>query len=378
MFVILLLPLLLSCEVIPEGEQVIPVEPTTSDASVLLVEFSGVGCVNCPYASAEAARLEEAYREQLIVVEMHPADNPFTTAQPRYDYTCDAANEYYRYFGGKASTPFPTGVINFSQSNDSYFIDYPSWGSVVTQALRQPGKANFTLSTRTDAATRTLLTEISDIKGDGVFVLWLIEDSVIGAQSMPDGTIKTDYVHNHLLRETIGGIWGDNRLTAEFTIPDKYDIYNCAVVALMLDGNREVQAVRRSRLQPLSDTPLTLTIDGIGEINSNTIITVTDVETNALTSKPQMSLTGMLLYNGVLWVTIEREQETEQDQLCCGDKCVYSNGKKTQKIDFSISGLSYWYTHFNPEENQHQTISYTFNSESIHPLKLIVNYNPKQ
>ena len=73
----------------------------------LVEKYTGPKCVNCPTAAEEAHSLLTEYPDNLVVVAMHPADNHFTqTGKPEYDYTCPEANDYYRYFGGTAVTPF--------------------------------------------------------------------------------------------------------------------------------------------------------------------------------------------------------------------------------------------------------------------------------
>ena len=82
---VLSIALLVACEVIPEGERLIPVETEETNRKILLVEFSGVKCNNCPIAAEEGHKLQHLYGEKLVIVEMHPASNALTNGGKNYD-----------------------------------------------------------------------------------------------------------------------------------------------------------------------------------------------------------------------------------------------------------------------------------------------------
>ena len=215
--------LLLGCQVIPEHEQVLPLPNVEPVSNALLIDFTGFLCVNCPTAAEEAQRLHDAYPDNLVVVAMHPADNHFTeTTIPEYDYTCPAANDYYRYFGGTASTPFPTGIVDMQQE----WLDYPSWASRVRASIvrRKAGHVDVDL-TDIDEANRSfsfsllvgvnnLNDSINDkIENDKIVnaqvFLWLVADSVQGAQMMPNSSENRSYTHRHMLRASVlDDSWG--------------------------------------------------------------------------------------------------------------------------------------------------------------------------
>ena len=77
--------MLTACEVIPEGERLIPVETEETNRKILLVEFSGVNCNNCPTAAEEGHKLQHLYGEKLVIVEMHPASNALTNGGKKYE-----------------------------------------------------------------------------------------------------------------------------------------------------------------------------------------------------------------------------------------------------------------------------------------------------
>lgn len=205
LFIYILGFLLTGCEIIPAGEQLIPVETEQGGRRHVLVEFTGFRCVNCPTAAEKAQELEELYDGQLYVVSLHPASNPFT--QGLYDYTCPEADSIYRWMGGTASTPFPAGNIDLKPYNGSWFIDPLEWPTALYAAMKD--------SLRPAPETET---ETS---------YWLIEDSLKGVQAMPDNTVNTEYYHRHVLRAVAD--------KEPVDIPDGCNERHLSVLVLTLD-----------------------------------------------------------------------------------------------------------------------------------------------
>ena len=218
-------------EVIKENERLIEV-PVVADSErrIVLVEFTGFRCVNCPKAAEEAETLKELYGDVLITVSMHPASNPFT--QGAYDYTCEAADVYYQYIGGTATTPFPKGNVNFRDDEQGYLHDYPEWPTLVAEE---------TARERESAAVRRLT--------------WIVEDSVPGVQAMPDGSVDMHYYHRHVLRGTVGDVWGEPSSTlpdtvpAGLVLPDACNPTHCSIVYVLIDEDYGVVDAKELRIK---------------------------------------------------------------------------------------------------------------------------------
>ena len=206
---ILLALTLCACEVIDEADRLIPVPlPVSGDRRHVLLEFTGFRCVNCPAAAEKAAALKALYGDNLILVSLHPASNPFT--QGLYDYTCPEADSIYRFMGGTAQTSFPTGNIDMKPNENGYFIDPVEWAArlntVMADTLWDPNTPH----------------QIS---------YWLVEDSVLGAQVMPDGSFNTNYYHRHVLRAISG--------QPIESVPEKCNPAHCSVVTIYTDTNNK-------------------------------------------------------------------------------------------------------------------------------------------
>lgn len=245
--------LLCACEVIKEEERLIPLprEEFKTNRTHVLIEYTGFRCVNCPTATELAQSLVQLYDTQLIVVAMHPATNPFTQGAAKFDYTCPEADTYYQFMHGTRTTPFPIGNIDFTQENEQYLFEPNIWAARLSQVMND----STTISLAVEAEVDTLTREVdirtrwfADKAMPCRLVVWFVEDSVLGAQAMPDGTNNMAYYHRHLFRGgdsdnpwgrivTIGEKEEMNRSIA--TLPDKCGWRNCHIVAILMDKDDE-------------------------------------------------------------------------------------------------------------------------------------------
>ncbi len=259
--VALFLCLFAGCEVIGENERLIAIEqPVVAERSHVLIEFTGFRCVNCPKAAATAEQLRQTYGERLITVAMHPASNPFTQGVDKYNYTCAAADTYYLYMGGNATTPFPTGNIDMLASADGFLSDYPLWATRLAALTGEPAIVELTASLDWQPDTRqvTIRTACRAAQPQQVqLALWLVEDSIQGAQAMPDGSVDTQYIHRHMLRNAIGDEWGVS-VTAQLqpdeqqavaVLPEAYEPNHCAVVAVVMDADKTIINAKQIPIQ---------------------------------------------------------------------------------------------------------------------------------
>lgn len=204
-YIVLAALCLAGCELIPDEERYKPVDSRTGTRCHVLLEFTGFRCVNCPAASDLAQRLQQTYEGQLYVVALHPASNPFT--QGKYDYTCPAADSIYQWMGGDASTPFPAGNIDMMPYNGEWFANSNQWPTMVYEAMNE-----------------TEIPNPDQLKTS----YWLVEDSVLGVQAMPDGSVNDHYYHRHVLR----GVWDEE---AAIVVPEGCRREYLSVLKLYLD-----------------------------------------------------------------------------------------------------------------------------------------------
>lgn len=250
--ILFLAAMLCGCEVIGEQDRFIelPMDSSlfTNTRTHVLVEFTGFRCVNCPTAAEKAQELSDIYTDKLIVVAMHPQSNPFTQGAKKYDYTCPEADSYYQYLGGTSQTAFPAGNINLRKTGDNNFCDYQEWTTKLAEVSHESSNLHVLINdVQLDPTRRKVQITVdayAEKETDCRLAIWVVEDSILGAQAMPDGSNNMAYYHRHVLRQTIGGDpWGMHvQLTPQSqsfqqgtTLPEEWNMAHCHLVAVLMD-----------------------------------------------------------------------------------------------------------------------------------------------
>lgn len=127
----------------------------------------------------------------------------------------------------------------------------------------------------------------------------------------------------------------------------------------------------------LQANALIVSINDYGDIpDTGMEITLTEAQEDVLTGKMTAELSGTLLSNEPLTVTINRSLTGIEDEFCCAGECTVGNGQMTETLHFTPNGLANWFTHFQPADS-FVTIVYTFYTAS-ESRTLTVHYNMTQ
>jgi thiol-disulfide isomerase/thioredoxin len=193
------------------------VPPVVSLRKILLEEFTGHTCVNCPGAALVAHDLKDEYGEQLIVVSVHagwfaqPQNAPYDT-----DFRTDEGEEIFNTFEVISN---PNGMVNRLGEGTDRVLGETEWPAAVGVEASRPPDAGLTITIDYNEPARELSTtfDISFINTlDGTYRIcaYIVEDSIIAPQKNNDPAVGAtpdifDYVHMHMLRGSLNGTWGD-------------------------------------------------------------------------------------------------------------------------------------------------------------------------
>jgi len=202
--------LFFSCDIISEDERVREVENITTIRPVLLEDFTGQACINCPAATAKAKELKKALGDNLIVVSIHAG------AFAQRAFRTEAGDEYHNRFYGNGSDGYPAGMIDrIMLDNDRISTNFLTWGTSILERAQLASIPRFELSlvANYNEDNRSLTVnaqgkgfeESANVK----IQLWLTESKIIALQRSGSETIH-DYEHNHILRDAVNGIWGES------------------------------------------------------------------------------------------------------------------------------------------------------------------------
>jgi len=202
-----------SCE-----EQYRHIEPFVPSGNrvVLIEEFTGKGCTNCPKGSRELENLLLQFPDNLAVVSIHAgffADPQFFPLGT-FDFRTEEGEDLYDYLGPPVF--YPAATIDRTLVSGDRMLGLNQWASLVTEHIQQDPDIDLSLSTNYDAGTRELRVTVSGIgkrtvNGDIRISVMLTESGIVDWQddAEADPHIVTDYVHKHVLRAMLTASRGD-------------------------------------------------------------------------------------------------------------------------------------------------------------------------
>lgn len=240
-----------SCDNISEEDRFIPIEkgdepqpePNAVVKKVLIQEFSGIMCSNCPNGARVLHSLQESYPDRFVAVCLQPAGNSLTRPIAGFSLATDGARFYYDAFGVRM---LPTAVIDGGEP----LADSRTWATPAIDALSATAPVSITLTTAYNESSRELTvdydTEFVESYGqDASILVWIVENGIIGPQ-IDGAKLVQEYEHNHIFRATVNGDWGTS-LGVSFEAGDKksgsvkvtldqnWKAENCEVVAFVFN-----------------------------------------------------------------------------------------------------------------------------------------------
>ncbi len=246
-----------SCSDIDEQDRFEYIKPADAARKVLIEDFTGQKCVNCPKATDEIHHLQETYGEDnVIAVGIHSGPLGYKGTKKNPGLMTDLGNVYYYNWGLDHQ---PVGLVNRGKPSD-----YPYWQEQVAQLITQKAPLSLAIHNAYDAASRTVTITI-DAEGTtgttkGKLQVWLIEDGITAMQAMPDGSPNKEYVHNHVLRASANGEWGTDftireseKKTQTFTyqLDEKWVPENVSVVAFVYTDSSVAQVEKAKVIQSI-------------------------------------------------------------------------------------------------------------------------------
>ncbi len=199
-----------ACDNVDVDERLTYVEPPEVGRAVLIEDYTGQYCVNCPRATEEIERLVEQYGDSVVIpVAIH--SGPFSKNKGEFSplYT-EVGDNYFSTWGLSSQ---PVGLVDRLYGPMPF--SYTDWGAGVNFEIANKAPVTFYTAIDYDAENRKAFIEVQTIGLDSTTVsgklqLWLLEDSIDNFQLMPDGSLNEHYNHMHVFRASVNDPWGDN------------------------------------------------------------------------------------------------------------------------------------------------------------------------
>lgn len=254
--VILIILLMVACEDVSLDERLQYVEPPEVTRAVLIEDFTGQYCVNCPRATEEIERLVKEYGDSVVIaVAIH--SGPFSKNKGELSplYT-EVGDMYFNNWGLSAQ---PVGLVD--RLFGSLPFSYTDWAAGVNFEVENDPPVGLLTDIIYDNETRKATIEVQTIGLDSALVsgslqVWLVEDSIDSFQLMPDGSRQEHYNHMHVFRASVNDPWGDDvkvnhgevvTKTYNYQLDPAWEPEHCSIVTFMFDDDG-VQQVSKTKL----------------------------------------------------------------------------------------------------------------------------------
>lgn len=237
-----------SCSNIDEADRLVYVAPAEVKRSVLIEDFTGQACVNCPDAAATIEELQEQYGDNVIAVGIYsgPFGDPDLASLKSQSLVTETGKEYWNHWFSSTQGQ-PVGLVNRGGATTD-------WSEEVSKALSVPTQVSLAASCEYNAETREAIFYVSTsgLSGEKANIqLWLIENDIVGYQKMPDGTRNRTYEHQHVFRAAVNGAWGEpftfgeeeKKFDYTCTLDEKWVAENMKLVAFVYNDKGVEQVI---------------------------------------------------------------------------------------------------------------------------------------
>lgn len=265
---ILAIVLALSVTIIGCDEQTVivpPFEAPESDRVILMEEFTGASCPNCPAGAEQTSNLLALYPDNLVAVAIHSNFLGQPAKPGELDLRIPEAQEIENFLGQWRSKPeaaFNRMVFKDRGEDHIRVRTLPDgWVNFISDQLNTFARVYVDVETEYDPATREVrivvrATAREKLQGDFRVNIMITESDIITKQK-DGGEIIEKFKQKHVLRALLTDVGGDRFFAAlepdvqreyftSFTVPDEEEMgwwipENMTVIGFVTDGqNKEV------------------------------------------------------------------------------------------------------------------------------------------
>jgi len=230
---------------------------------ILIEEFTGHKCSNCPNGTRELNNLIDIYCDHLVIVACHPDNQSFTAPNDFGPLSTDFRKEECAEIGEEFGLwGFPSALINRNNIGNNYFLVTSDWNSSIYNLLFNSNgekilpdlniNINYEITNfeNKEIDINLSIDFIKQLSGNHNLVVLITENNIISGQYDGNNLIE-NYVHNHVYRSAVNGTWGEaievnNAIEKNYSFmfnsvnninwDNNWDnIDNCAIVAYIYD-----------------------------------------------------------------------------------------------------------------------------------------------
>lgn len=174
-------------------------EPT--QRNILIEEFTGIHCPNCPDGQRVVNELKSLNPERIFSVAIHAGAYAMPAAgEP--DYTTNIGNMLGNHF---QPTFFPCAIVNRTAVEGEFVQGRNKWGPIARDIVNKTAHVNLWMESNYDCKSRTLTVNVEGYMTEDIadprLNVFLLQSEVHGPQA--GGQLEDQYPHRHMLRDRV-------------------------------------------------------------------------------------------------------------------------------------------------------------------------------
>jgi hypothetical protein len=238
-------------------DTVLELDTVKAVKKVLLEDYTGHKCTNCPEAAITARTMEIFYKGKLLLMAVHAGyyAKPANIGEYTLDLRCQEGDSWDEDFGINSNNP--NGMVNRKVFNGNHVVAPDNWSSSVNSLISLAPDAKMKIFPTIDTITLTVKPVIycqflNKLEGAYRITVCVLENGILGTQSNNNASIGPvpdwpDYVFDDVLRGTINGATGevltydvntDLTYIGNFTysLNADWDFHNCYILAYIYNA----------------------------------------------------------------------------------------------------------------------------------------------
>lgn len=209
------------------------VSTKSKNKKILIEEFTGIKCGNCPDGHAMAKQIQMAKDDEVFIMAIHAG--PYAEAYPdQPDFCTEDGEAIHDFF---VPNGYPSGMVNRREYNGDIVIGRSSWTRLARDVNAETAPVNLWLDLQYDDFYESLTVTIEGYWTDDApcdapkMSVALLQNNIQGYQA--GSGIGDEYMHQHVLRDYLSDAFGDEipncnkgdffTMTYNYNLPNDYN-----------------------------------------------------------------------------------------------------------------------------------------------------------
>jgi hypothetical protein len=234
-------------------------DTTKTYRKVLVEDYTGHKCGNCPAAANELKKLDSIYHGKIVPLAVHAGFFANINATYTTDFRTPEGTTFDTDFGVSVAGN-PNGLINRSGYGTPDFIRaWTTWETALNPIVSQEADFKIEIANTYASGTKQVTSAITvkalkALTGNYKLSVLIAEDSIISKQldySLPSGQqLVTDYNFMHVLRGSLNSAYGEQawngsvasganivKTYSNFQLANNYIAKNCHIIAFIYNAD---------------------------------------------------------------------------------------------------------------------------------------------